>query len=184
MFRRQLIMSPLRRPLSSPSRLMHTTRMLRNQASRSSGSAGSSSSAAKEKPSIKQLIKKYGYSALGVYLTISSVDLPLSFLFVHSMGQEQILAWENAVRQYFGYEPKVVAPLPEITDSDSAADSSNVLAAVSAWLGPTFWTEFGIAYALHKSLIFIRVPITAAVTPAVVKLLQRWGFNIGKKVVK
>jgi hypothetical protein len=178
MFRRQLIMSPLRRPFFSPSRLMHTTRTLRNQATGSS----SGSSATKEKPTIKQLIRKYGYSALGVYLAISSVDLPLSFLFVHSMGQEQILAWENSVRQYFGYEPKVITP-PTTSTAESVADN-NMFAAVSAWLGPTFWTEFGIAYALHKSLIFIRVPLTAAATPAVVKLLQKWGFNIGKKVAK
>ncbi|KAF5099173.1 hypothetical protein D0Z03_001069 [Geotrichum reessii] len=139
------------------------------------------------KPTIKQLIKKYGYSALGVYLGISAIDLPLSFLFVHSMGQDQILVWENSVREFFGYEPKVVvaAAVPVGLDgNEKTADNSSMLAAVSAWLGPTFWTEFGIAYALHKSLIFIRVPLTAAITPGLVKLLQKWGFNIGKKAAK
>lgn len=43
------------------------------------------------------------------------------------------------------------------------------------------WTELALAYAVHKSFIFIRVPLTAAVTPKVVKVLRGWGWNIGKK---
>ena len=43
------------------------------------------------------------------------------------------------------------------------------------------WTELALAYAIHKSLIFIRVPLTAAVTPKVVKVLRGWGWDIGKK---
>ena len=43
------------------------------------------------------------------------------------------------------------------------------------------WTELALAYAVHKSLIFIRVPLTAAVTPKVVKTLRGWGWDIGKK---
>ena len=44
-----------------------------------------------------------------------------------------------------------------------------------------FWTKFAIAYAIHKSFIFIRVPLTAAITPKVVKTLRGWGWNIGKR---
>lgn len=43
------------------------------------------------------------------------------------------------------------------------------------------WTELALAYAVHKSFIFIRVPLTAAVTPKVVKVLRGWGWDIGKK---
>ena len=42
------------------------------------------------------------------------------------------------------------------------------------------WTQLAIAYAIHKSFIFIRVPLTAAVTPKVVKTLRGWGWDIGK----
>jgi Protein of unknown function (DUF1279) len=42
------------------------------------------------------------------------------------------------------------------------------------------WTQLALAYAIHKSFIFIRVPLTAAVTPKVVKTLRSWGWNIGK----
>lgn len=41
-----------------------------------------------------------------------------------------------------------------------------------------------MAYLVHKSLIFFRVPLTAAVLPKVVKTLRKWGYNIGKKKPK
>ena len=43
------------------------------------------------------------------------------------------------------------------------------------------WTQLALAYAIHKSFIFIRIPITAAVTPKVVKTLRGWGWDIGKR---
>ena len=46
------------------------------------------------------------------------------------------------------------------------------------------WTQLVLAYAIHKSFIFIRVPVTAAVTPKVVKQLRAWGYNIGKRKPK
>jgi hypothetical protein len=46
------------------------------------------------------------------------------------------------------------------------------------------WTQLGLAYIVHKSFIFLRVPLTAAVLPKVVKTLRSWGYNIGKKKPK
>jgi len=48
----------------------------------------------------------------------------------------------------------------------------------------SIWTQLALAYAVHKSLIFFRVPLTAAVLPKVVKTLRGWGWDIGKKVPK
>ncbi|KAK1971741.1 hypothetical protein LY78DRAFT_567343, partial [Colletotrichum sublineola] len=42
-------------------------------------------------------------------------------------------------------------------------------------------TQLALAYAIHKSFIFLRVPLTAAVTPKVVKVLRSWGWQIGKR---
>lgn len=42
------------------------------------------------------------------------------------------------------------------------------------------WTQLLLAYGVHKSLIFIRIPITVAITPKVVKTLRGWGWKIGK----
>ncbi|EXJ82030.1 hypothetical protein A1O1_08098 [Capronia coronata CBS 617.96] len=44
----------------------------------------------------------------------------------------------------------------------------------------SIWTQLALAYAIHKSFIFVRVPLTAAITPKVVKTLRSWGWNIGK----
>jgi hypothetical protein len=46
---------------------------------------------------------------------------------------------------------------------------------------PGIWTQLALAYAIHKSFIFVRVPATAAITPKVVKVLRGWGWNIGKR---
>jgi hypothetical protein len=48
----------------------------------------------------------------------------------------------------------------------------------------SIWTQLVLAYAIHKSFIFIRVPVTAAITPKVVKTLRGWGWNIGKRTPK
>lgn len=45
-------------------------------------------------------------------------------------------------------------------------------------------TQLALAYAIHKSFIFIRVPLTAAVTPKVVRVLRGWGWDIGKRTTK
>lgn len=60
-----------------------------------------------------------------------------------------------------------------------ATTSSEVLTIV---LG--IWTQLLLAYGVHKSLIFFRVPLTAAVTPRIVKWLRSRGWNIGRQNVK
>jgi N-terminal acetyltransferase 2 len=42
------------------------------------------------------------------------------------------------------------------------------------------YTQLALAYAVHKSFIFIRVPLTAAILPKVVKTLRGWGWQVGK----
>jgi hypothetical protein len=42
------------------------------------------------------------------------------------------------------------------------------------------WTQLALAYAIHKSFIFVRVPLTAAITPKVVKQLRKWGWDVVK----
>lgn len=46
------------------------------------------------------------------------------------------------------------------------------------------WTTLALAYALHKSFIFIRIPLAASITPKVVKTLRGWGWNIGRPTIK
>ncbi|CAN3358818.1 hypothetical protein DICA3_F10858 [Diutina catenulata] len=145
-----------------------------------------STRAAPKKKGIKDLVKEYGYSALGVYLGLSFIDLPICYVVVHSQGKDEIEYYENKLKQQFGYgvsdtelEQKQArdraAQAEEQADAAAANDSG-----ITAFVRKHFsWTEFAIAYGIHKSLIFIRLPITAAITPGIVKVLRNWGFKIG-----
>lgn len=53
-----------------------------------------------------------------------------------------------------------------------------------AYLYTGIWTQLVLAYAIHKSFIFIRVPLAASITPKVVKMLRARGWNIGKRTPK
>jgi len=55
---------------------------------------------------------------------------------------------------------------------------------LSADIAQALWTQFVLAYAIHKSFIFIRVPLAVAITPKVVKTLRSWGWQIGKKKLR
>lgn len=132
-------------------------------------------------------MKEYGYPALAVYLGLSCIDLPICYVLVHSMGQEKIEVYENKVKQTFGYgisdeelkKKQEINKIQQDIESQGETTSENSGSMVSYILSQFSWTEFAIAYGIHKSLIFIRLPITAAITPGIVKLLRGWGFRIG-----
>lgn len=126
---------------------------------------------------IKALVKEYGYSALGVYLALSMLDLPICYLMVHSLGKEQIEVYENQVKQYFGFGKSDA----ELQHDQAVERMENPEEKTSEGMFSWFsWTEFALAYGIHKSVfIFVRVPLTAALTPLIVKLLRGWGFKIG-----
>jgi N-terminal acetyltransferase 2 len=126
-----------------------------------------------QKLSLKELSRKYGWAAVGVYLALSAIDLPICFLFVHSMGQEKAQEIQNRILEYLG---RTKSGVSEDDHQEEGQQTSNDK---SQW--GVLLTEFGIAYAIHKTVfIFVRVPATAAITPWAVKTLQRWGYNIGK----
>lgn len=138
------------------SQLFHTSRRVLKE---------EQSSDAKSKTSgLKALMQKYGYSGLGVYLGLSAIDLPLCYLLVHSLGEDEIGRYEEKVKAFFGMGSTSDESGGEKADSPKGQ----------------FLTQFAIAYGLHKSLIFIRLPITAAITPSIVKYLRHLGFNVGR----
>lgn len=116
----------------------------------------------KKKLSVKDLFKKYGYVALSIYLSLGAVDLAICYVVVDQAGAEVMKEYENKVKQFFGF------------GSENAKPENN-----EDLKSASFWTKFLIAYGLHKSLIFIRLPITASITPSVVRKLQSWGYNVG-----
>ncbi|KAI1910950.1 DUF1279 domain-containing protein [Ophidiomyces ophidiicola] len=148
---------------------------------------------------MRKLSREYGWSALGVYLFLSALDFPFCFAAVRLLGVERIGHYEHVVVES---AKNAVGPLWGRKASNSEPPESGHVAITTGFEttaldhgitppenkvtgeGASIWTQLALAYAVHKSLIFFRVPLTAAVTPHVVKTLRRWGWNIGRQKPK
>jgi hypothetical protein len=104
------------------------------------------------------------------------------------MGKDEIQYYENKTKQIFGYgvsdeelkkAQEIARIQEEIDNAGTDSLSKKDVSTLDYLLSQFSWTEFAIAYGIHKSLIFIRVPVTAAITPGIVAMLRRWGFKIG-----
>ncbi|KAJ6094688.1 hypothetical protein N7467_002201 [Penicillium canescens] len=154
-----------------------------------SGSAGNGGSQAQpEKESLSQRLKKlsreYGWSALGVYLALSALDFPFCFAAVRLLGVERIGYWEHIAVEFLKDRFKGVWPRVQAGEGEGDGQGQLAQAEERNQEEASIWTQLALAYAIHKSFIFIRVPLTAAVTPKVVKTLRGWGWNIGKRKPK
>ncbi|KAF2715918.1 hypothetical protein K431DRAFT_236584 [Polychaeton citri CBS 116435] len=147
---------------------------------------------------MKKLSREYGYAALGVYLGLSAIDLPLCYLGVSWAGADKVAAVEHWVVERFWQLVEIALPNIRAGDQTAGGDAgqdqsiqesmregdaswgADKAQAKSKGIDASFWAQFALAYAIHKSFIFIRVPLTAAITPKVVKKLRSWGWNIGK----
>lgn len=169
MFRSIFTKLPLGLPFKSQSQ---TSAFLRNVGLRFQSTTIKHAQPPKPPTGIKKLIHQYGYSALGIYLGLSLLDLPICYLVVHSAGEDVIREYQDKFMKFIGYKKDKTTESSTTEIDDEPEEKSS-----------TFVTEFALAYAIHKSLIFIRLPITAAITPAVVKYLQSKGFKVGKLAV-
>ncbi|KAL2167091.1 hypothetical protein VTG60DRAFT_1711 [Thermothelomyces hinnuleus] len=186
-----------RAPLPKPRRPFHSTRPRRADSSQKHGEA------VPEEPlslsaRLKKLSREYGWSAVGVYLALSVLDFPFCFLLVRTVGTEKIAHVEDIVIR------GVQKVIPERVQNwwreyrqaarelkrqrTGGVDEVEVIGHGVAEAeqrtrqeGASLATQLALAYAIHKSFIFVRVPLTAAITPKVVKVLRSWGWQIGKK---
>jgi hypothetical protein len=159
---------------------------------------------------LKQLSKEYGWTAVGVYFALSALDFPFCFLAVRLLGTERIGRWEHAVISTFWsllsipFPSLAETPAPAGVEAGDAGDVSDAMQREGApsptgkyWSHgveearaanegetATIWTQLALAYAVHKSFIFVRVPLTAALLPKVVKTLRSWGWKVGRKPSK
>ncbi|KAI1344691.1 peptide alpha-N-acetyltransferase Nat2 [Xylariaceae sp. FL0016] len=149
---------------------------------------------------LRKLSREYGWSALGVYLALSVLDFPFCFLLVRIVGTERIGNLEHFV---VSNVKKIIPPsvrdrwheytkaLKQSEVENLGNDEISEHVEMAGWgveeaeqrnkAEASLGTQLALAYAIHKSFIFIRVPLTAAVTPKVVKVLRSWGWNIGKR---
>ncbi|KAL8711365.1 MAG: hypothetical protein Q9220_004262 [cf. Caloplaca sp. 1 TL-2023] len=155
---------------------------------------------------LRKLSREYGWSALGVYLLLTALDFPFCFLAVRLVGTDRIGHLESVIVERFW---KVFSyPFGSQTASQPVgSESIGVKVEEYGVVDPnrnevgvpgydhgleeaeernksddaSIWTQLALAYAIHKSFIFIRVPLTATLTPKVVKVLRGWGWDIGKR---
>ncbi|KAF2840824.1 hypothetical protein M501DRAFT_902684, partial [Patellaria atrata CBS 101060] len=149
---------------------------------------------------LKKLSREYGWGAFGVYMLLSALDFPFCFLAVRVLGTDRIGRWEHAVIDAFWAVVRIPFPDAERKKEaiggpeDEGPAEATVREGAVGWseevdeavanntgANATIWTQLALAYAIHKSFIFMRVPLTAAVTPKVVKVLRGWGWDIGKR---
>ncbi|KAL2758668.1 hypothetical protein ACRALDRAFT_1075164 [Sodiomyces alcalophilus JCM 7366] len=149
---------------------------------------------------LKRMSKQYGWTALGVYLALSVLDFPFCFLLVKVVGTEKIgvveewivshtqalipEAVQNKWREFRGaFKRAEMEQIGSETISEHiematwGVEKAEERNRAEASLG----TQLALAYAIHKSLIFIRVPLTAAILPKVVRVLKSWGWKVGKR---
>ncbi|KAJ5665621.1 uncharacterized protein N7477_008069 [Penicillium maclennaniae] len=157
-----------------------------------SGTSGSSAQTEKEGNSLSQRLRKlsreYGWAAVGVYFALSALDFPFCFVAVRLLGVERIGYFEHVVVQsvkdaFHSVWPQTESNAQGEGESEDT-QASLVMADERNQENASIWTQLALAYAIHKSFIFIRVPLTAAVTPKIVKTLRRWGWDIGKRTPK
>ncbi|KAL6856477.1 hypothetical protein J3F83DRAFT_752677 [Trichoderma novae-zelandiae] len=148
----------------------------------------------------KKLSREYGWSAVGVYFALSVLDFPFCFLLVRIVGTDRIGQVEHYVvsaaakfipesirtrwhewRQSLKKEEEHHLGSNEISDKVEMVGWGVEKAQERNKEEASLATQLALAYAIHKSFIFVRVPLTAAVTPKVVKVLRGWGWNIGKR---
>ncbi|KAL7823245.1 hypothetical protein V8C26DRAFT_385853 [Trichoderma gracile] len=148
----------------------------------------------------KKLSREYGWSAVGVYFALSVLDFPFCFLLVRIVGTERIGQVEHYVvsavakfipesvrtrwhewRQSLKKEEEQRLGNNDISDKVEMVGWGVEKAEERNKEEASLATQLALAYAIHKSFIFVRVPLTAAVTPKVVKVLRGWGWNIGKR---
>ncbi|KAK2625416.1 hypothetical protein QTJ16_004728 [Diplocarpon rosae] len=173
------------------------------------GSArGKAAAAAETEPTnlggrLKKLGREYGWSALGVYFLLSALDFPFCYLLVMWLGTDRIGHWEEVVvtnvkklipdsieKFWHEWRASMKTAEQEFTGNDAVSEGVEM----SGWgveeatennkKDASLATRLALAYAIHKSFIFVRVPLTAAVTPKVVKILRGWGWDIGKRTTK
>lgn len=116
------------------------------------------------KQKLNSFMKKYGYVGLGVYLSLSAVDLGLTMAAITVTGAEKVKQVEDWVltniKGFFGIEHKH-APKEKAEERPSLA------------------SIFVIAYGIHKTVLLpLRLGLTAAITPSLAKKLRQMGFRV------
>ncbi|KAK0745399.1 hypothetical protein B0T21DRAFT_281951 [Apiosordaria backusii] len=149
---------------------------------------------------LKKLSREYGWTAMGIYLALSVLDFPFCFLLVRTVGTEKIAHIEEIVvsnakkvipervqnrwNEYRKSLKEAKQGLTGQTEAELVGHGVAEAEEANKGEGASLATQLALAYAIHKSFIFFRIPLTAAITPKIVKTLRGWGWQIGKRPVR
>ncbi|KAI8381448.1 uncharacterized protein BYT42DRAFT_593271 [Radiomyces spectabilis] len=122
---------------------------------------------------LKELAQKYGAVGVLVYLGVGCVDLGLTFATIEMVGQQKVKQVEKSVLDIFKNAKAKMGlgeAVPTSTEESApAADDDDEKA--------SFASMFLLAYGIHKTVFLpVRLGITAAITPAVVRKLHALGW--------
>ncbi|CAO3635199.1 unnamed protein product [Mucor hiemalis] len=120
----------------------------------------------------KELTKKYGAVGILVYLGVGCVDLGITFGIIQLAGLEKVKTLERGVLdivystgEKFGISKK--SDVDQHSELIAKEDETPSLASV-----------FILAYGIHKTVLLpVRLGITAAITPAIVRKMHQLGWN-------
>ncbi|KAI8646468.1 hypothetical protein BD408DRAFT_410261 [Parasitella parasitica] len=121
---------------------------------------------------LKELTKKYGAVGIIVYLGVGCVDLGVTLGVIQLVGLDKVKALERGVLdvvyntgEKFGIKRKEKVL---VASEESDADTDDT---------PSFASVLILAYGIHKTLLLpVRIGITAAITPAIVRKLHAMGW--------
>ncbi|CAG8529491.1 13386_t:CDS:1, partial [Cetraspora pellucida] len=139
---------------------------------------------------LKLLTRQYGASAISVYFIISTIDLGLTFILIQSGGSERVKMIENWFTETFGawivlkkkkFQRKEDDSKTTVIKENSREEYIHDQPKDNGTRhSPSWASTFVIAYGIHKILFPLRLGLTAAITPPLVRKLRKMGWNIGR----
>ncbi|KAF7722984.1 hypothetical protein EC973_002454 [Apophysomyces ossiformis] len=127
---------------------------------------------ARQPGKLKQLAQKYGAAGVLVYLGIGCVDLGVTLVTIELLGHDKVKRLEKTVMDGFKDIKSRVGLGGEVEPTQTAIQEEH-----EDNERPSFASVFLLAYGIHKTVFLpVRLTITAAITPAVVRKLQALGW--------
>jgi uncharacterized membrane protein YhiD involved in acid resistance len=126
---------------------------------------------------LKELTKKYGAAGVLVYLGVGMVDLGVIFGVIQVAGLDKVKSVERAVMETVyttGAKWGITKNDPTEMMEENKQQAEQIVKAEDE--KPSLLSVFLLAYGIHKTLLLpVRLTITAAITPAVVRKLHQIG---------
>ena len=121
---------------------------------------------------LKQLIKSYGWYALGVYLLLSALDFGVAFVGINLLGAEYVSRVAASAKSM---ATSLISKPPE-PGLDEVESTKNIQSTEGH---EGLYTMLVLAYTVHITLFLpVRIGLTAAFTPRLVAWLSRKGWAV------